>query len=280
VTVLRILQERSIPQRDLRRVNAVLETDPVATCLVASRIERFGLDHGALGGSLWTAGDPTTSLCFAGGNLMPLYGDAADIGYFAERARRSPRSSSSLVGRRELVLPLWEELRSSWGPPRAIRDRQPLMALDRPPTVPGHPGLHRPGVDRLDDYLAASIAMFTVEVGIDPCGSDGGAGYRRRVQNTILSGNAFAVFDEQGVAFKAEIGAMSARVGQIQGVWVRPDLRGHGLGGSGTAAVAEVILRTGRIASLYVNDFNIPARRAYERIGFRRVADFATVMLI
>jgi predicted GNAT family acetyltransferase len=32
------------------------------------------------------------------------------------------------------------------------------------------------------------------------------------------------------------------------------------------------------VVSLYVNEFNISARRAYERVGFRRVGTFATVL--
>jgi predicted GNAT family acetyltransferase len=36
---------------------------------------------------------------------------------------------------------------------------------------------------------------------------------------------------------------------------------------------------SGRTASLYVNSFNVPARRAYERVGFERVATFSTVLL-
>jgi predicted GNAT family acetyltransferase len=30
--------------------------------------------------------------------------------------------------------------------------------------------------------------------------------------------------------------------------------------------------------SLYVNDFNEPARRAYERVGFREVGTFMSVL--
>ena len=30
--------------------------------------------------------------------------------------------------------------------------------------------------------------------------------------------------------------------------------------------------------SLYVNGYNVPARRAYERVGFERVGTFATVL--
>ena len=62
-------------------------------------------------------------------------------------------------------------------------------------------------------------------------------------------------------------------------MWVNPELRGRGLGSAGTATVAAAILAGGRIASLYVNDFNTIARAAYARIGFRPVGTFATVLL-
>ena len=47
----------------------------------------------------------------------------------------------------------------------------------------------------------------------------------------------------------------------------------------GTATLAAVIVGTGRIASLYVNNFNTVARAAYDRIGFTEVGTFATVLL-
>jgi len=34
----------------------------------------------------------------------------------------------------------------------------------------------------------------------------------------------------------------------------------------------------GRVASLYVNAFNEPARMAYRRIGFTQVGSFATIL--
>ena len=33
------------------------------------------------------------------------------------------------------------------------------------------------------------------------------------------------------------------------------------------------------LVSLYVNDYNQAARRLYERLGFRQVGDFTTVLL-
>ncbi|MGL5851834.1 MAG: GNAT family N-acetyltransferase, partial [Phycicoccus sp.] len=31
--------------------------------------------------------------------------------------------------------------------------------------------------------------------------------------------------------------------------------------------------------TLYVNDFNLPARATYDRLGFRQVGEFSTVLL-
>jgi predicted GNAT family acetyltransferase len=127
--------------------------------------------------------------------------------------------------------------------------------------------------------MPAAVAMFTEEVGIDPRSGGGAASYRARVAELIAAGRAFARFEDGEVVFKAEIGALSRRVGQIQGVWVHPERRGLGLGTSGTAAVADRLVRGfGRVASLYVNDFNVAARTAYTKVGFRRFGSFSTVL--
>ena len=133
--------------------------------------------------------------------------------------------------------------------------------------------------DEIDAYLVAAIDMFIGEVGVDPRLGDGGRGYRRRLATLIATGRAWARFERGKVVFKAEVGAQSPTVSQIQGIWVHPEHRGHGLGSAGTAALAAVIVGTGRVASLYVNDFNAVARATYERVGFSQVGTFATVLL-
>jgi predicted GNAT family acetyltransferase len=108
---------------------------------------------------------------------------------------------------------------------------------------------------------------------------DGGAGYRARVAELIAGGRAFARFEGGDVVFKAEIGALSKSVGQIQGVWVHPDRRGSGIGTAGTASVVERLVKgMNRTASLYVNSYNAPARAAYQRLGFTQVGCYATVL--
>ncbi|WP_369797467.1 GNAT family N-acetyltransferase [Nocardia sp. CNY236] len=270
---------RQLTNQDLTQVLRVLDADPVASCMVAARLQESGVDDRYGQGELWTRGGPEESMCFSGANLVPLLGDQDALRGFADRAIRWPRRCSSVVGRRELALPLWEMLAAHWGPEREVRADQPLLALGRPPVVAPDPEVRRVRPDELDCYLPAAIAMFIAEVGVDPRASDGGRGYRRRMQSLIDSGRAWARFEDGEVVFKAEVGALSHRTGQIQGVWVHPAHRGKGRGTAGIAAIANAVVASGRTASLYVNDYNRIARRAYRTVGFRQIATFATVLV-
>jgi predicted GNAT family acetyltransferase len=284
--VLKHAGARLLDDRDVRSVRAVLASDPVMSCLVAARIESGGLDPWRLGGELWgfargseRAREGTLDgLCFSGANLVPLFGGPPAIRAFADRAACRARSCSSMVGPAEQVLSLWSQLCQSWGPAREERPNQPLMVLAERVLVPEDPLVRPVRPEELDRYLPAAVAMFTEEVGVDPRLPDGGAGYRARVAELIASGRAFARFEGDEVVFKAEIGAMSSTVGQIQGVWVHPDRRGQGLAAGATAAVVARLQRMGRVASLYVNAYNLPARAAYRRVGFTQVGCFATVL--
>jgi predicted GNAT family acetyltransferase len=129
-----------------------------------------------------------------------------------------------------------------------------------------------------DSYLAASVAMYREEVGSDPLADGSGAGYRSYCRWLIDLGRAFGIVEDGRVVFKADVGASFGRVAQIQGVWLDPDLRGRGLAAPAMAAVTEYVLADFGTASLYVNDFNVKAIRAYERVGFQTVGEFATIL--
>jgi uncharacterized protein len=278
--IFRLVGERRVSVvRDAAAVWRVFEDDPVGSCMVAARVADHGIDPNSIGGELWTLRGAEESLCFAGANLIPLRGTLPDLNAFADEAMSGTRRCSSLVGRADLVMPMWERLEAAWGPARDVRDRQPLLALSRHPNCEIDPGVRQVRPEELDAYLVAAVDMFIGEVGVDPRIGDGGRGYRRRVASLIAAGRAWARFEHGQVVFKAEVGSQSPGVGQIQGVWVHPEWRGLGLGTCGTATVAAVIVGSGRTASLYVNDFNTVARAAYARVGFADVGTFATVLL-
>lgn len=278
--ILRLVGERRVSVvRDASAVWRVLGENPVESCMVAARVADYGVEPNSIGGELWTRGGVDESLCFAGANLIPLRGNLIDLNAFADEAKSTARRCSSLVGRADLVLPMWQRLEPAWGPARDVRAAQPLMALSSHPNCTLDTEVRQVRPDELDAYLVAAVDMFIGEVGVDPRLGDGGRGYRRRVASLIAAGRAWARFEHGQVVFKAEVGSQSPSVGQIQGVWVHPELRGQGMGTAGTATLAAVIVGSGRIASLYVNDFNTVARAAYARIGFKEVGTFATILL-
>lgn len=283
--MLRLAGARLLDARDFPAISTALAVDPIGSCMVSARVEAAGVDPRRLGGELWASEHrplrPTRlgGLCFSGPNLIPLRGDGPALRAFADRALRQARVCSSLVGPATQVLGLWDELSLAWGPPREVREQQPLLAIDSAPQVTPDPLVRRVRPSELDAYLPAAIAMFIEEVGVDPRLGDGGASYRNRVAELIAGGRAFARFEDGQVVFKAEIGALSSTVGQIQGVWVHPRRRGEGLGSAGTAwVVSHLVEGMRRTASLYVNSYNAPALAAYRRVGFSKVGEFATVL--
>jgi uncharacterized protein len=259
-------------------VAKVLAAHPESSCLVAARFEQVGMDRAALGGQFWGIGGGRDGLAFDGANLVPLAGDVAAMRALAQATGRRERHCASILGPAELVLPLWENLADRWTTPREIRAAQPLLACTTALQVPPDPQVRLARSDELEPYYPAAVAMFTEEVGVDPRIPDGGAGYRSRVAGLLAARRAYARFEDGRVVFKAEIGALSRRVALIQGVWVAPDRRGEGIAARAVAAVVQQVTAMGRIPTLYVNDFNTPARAAYRRVGFRQIGTFASVL--
>jgi uncharacterized protein len=275
---------RVLDEADEPAVRRLLATDPVGACVLAGRIEVAGTAPRSLGAPLWGVGSGSAldAVCLAGANLIPFAAPGAEragAAAFADRARRAGRRCSTIVGPAAAVDPLWELLAPHWGPCRDHRPRQPLMAIEGPPAVPGEARVRPVRPAELEVLMPAAVAMFTEEVGVSPLRADGGMGYRARVAELIRAGQSLAWIEDGEVLFKAEIGAVSSAACQIQGVWVAPSQRGRGIGTAGTAAVVEYARAAiAPVVSLYVNDFNSPARAAYRRVGFREVGQYASVL--
>ncbi|MDD2818973.1 MAG: DUF4081 domain-containing protein [Candidatus Nanopelagicales bacterium] len=259
----------------------LLSRDPVAHCFVESRVQLGGVDPWKLGGEVlgYFRDDRLISALYSGANLIPIETTPEARSAFVDYLRPRMRRSSSMLGKADEVLDLWRMLEPAWGQARAVRHAQPLMAMSTDSRVPVDPEVRRIHIDELDAYLPASIDMFTEEIGVSPVGGGNSSGYRARVSDLIRAGRAFGRMREGEVEFKAEVGSVSPMVCQVQGVWVARHLRGQGLSIPGMAAVVELARATFTpTVSLYVNDFNTPARKSYISVGFEQVGTFATVL--
>ena len=271
---------RALTETDHDAALEVCARDPRANVFVASRIADGSLrsQPGALFGL--ADGPDLSALCWAAANLVPVECDRASVEAFAAQVRPWRRRCCSLFGPAATVLPMWQELRGPWGRPRAIRERQPLLALGSIDS--GLPRDERVRLARpaeVDLVLPAAAAMFTEEIGYPPfVGSS--ASYRHSVANLVTRGHTFVRVDDGEVVFKADVGSAALGVAQIQGVWLAPRLRGRGLAAPAMASVVDQVRATiAPTVTLYVNDFNVAARRTYARVGFAAVGTFATVLL-
>jgi predicted GNAT family acetyltransferase len=272
---------RQLGESDRATVERFLDQDPYGAAQVAERVTARGLSWWRAEGRILAYGARRhpESLCWSGAHLTPVLADSRAVAAYADLFAGEERVCSSIVGRSDAVLGLWDRLAPVWGPAREVRPDQPLLVADAPPPVPADPGVRLVRPDEVDLLFPAAVSMYTEEVGVSPVVDDDGRGYRSRVADLVRARRAYARIIDREVVFKAELAVVTRHTAQVQGVWVAPRWRGRGLASAAMAAVVRDALR--RVApsvSLYVNGFNEPARRVYARCGFRPVGTFATVL--
>jgi uncharacterized protein len=265
-------------------VEAMLELtarDPVVNVFADHRTRLTRLDPRWLGGEVWGwyEDGALVSACHSGANLVPVGATPSAAEVFAQRALATPRRCATIVGPAEQVEAMWSVLEPQWEGAREVRRRQPHLEISSAPRVTPDPAVRRTVASDLDVLYPSCVAMYTEEVGVSPELGGGASLYRARIAQLIAKGWSFARIEDGQVVFKAEVAAASPHACQVQGVYVDPARRGEGLAAGGMAAVVEMALGSiAPVVSLYVNEHNVAARRAYASVGFEQTAEFTTVM--
>lgn len=223
------------------------------------------------------------ALCWSGANVVPVATTDGSRRALARALRHGRSRCASILGPREETLGLWEHLKGHWGPRhRAVRSPQPLLVTRTPPSALGitvDERVRRARGDEVDLVLPAAEHMFTAEIGYPPYVGTA-RGYVQSLQLLIAKGHTWIAVDDGAVIFKADIGSQALGCAQVQGVWLAPHLRGRGLAVSLLGSVLEQIMAEDvDLVTLYVNDYNVPARATYEHLGMTDHGSFATVLL-
>jgi predicted GNAT family acetyltransferase len=272
---------RQLGESERPAVERILDRDPYAGAQIAERVAAHGLSWWRSDGRIYGYGSArrVESLIWSGAHLVPVCATPAAVTAFAEVLGAETRICSSIIGRSDAVLDLWGRLGGHWGPARDVRPNQPLLVADSDPPIAPDPAVRLVQSHEVDQLFPAAVAMYTEEVGVSPLVDDGGRGYRRRIAELVREKRAYARFAGDRVIFKAELAIVTRRTAQVQGVWVDPEFRGLGMAAAAMAAVTrDALHRVSPTVSLYVNDYNTPARRVYARCGFASAGTFATVL--
>ncbi|PIE21578.1 MAG: GNAT family N-acetyltransferase [Arachnia propionica] len=252
---------------------------PVENLFAAAKITAHGFERRQVGVVHGFERDgELRAVCLQSGSIFLSSRDAGAIEAFAIALGRR-RHATSLFGTAPDTLRLYESLAArwpdSWAKVSNIRERQPLLLLDRLPTVAHDSRVRvlRPG--DFTSYLEACVHMYTEEIGSSPYRY--GPGYESVVTARLKQREAYGIVENGRVIFKADLGSGVGDHVQVQGVWVHPDYRGQRLAVPAMAGMLQQVMQTRRHVSLYVNDFNIAAIRTYQRLGFRAVGSLSTV---
>jgi uncharacterized protein len=275
------LSVRTLDGPDTAALRMLAQQDPVTNVFILAHLRAAGTAAPTSGGAgvIGVFDDGVlVGACWAGANLVPVQLDPELAGVVAEVANTSGRRYASAFGPAEAVLALHAALVELGHRAHEVRAEQPLMTIEGPPSIKPNPGLELGSLADFDRILPARAAMFEEEVGYSPF-LGGREFYSRRVEGLIRQGHSLVHLNNgREVVFKAELGAVTSEVTQVQGVWMNPLYRGQGLSAGYMAAVVEQARKVAPITSLYVNGFNLRARATYERVGFRQVGTFATVL--
>lgn len=270
---------RLLGPSDRAEVEALLAERPVENLFLAAKVGLFGVDRRRLGKLHGFERDgKLTAVCLNAGTIFPAGADPDAIPAFVE-AIGGTRRASSILGSSMAALGLFvglsERWPSAWGSYANVRRKQPLMVRDGAPDCDADPRVRPLTMKDFDSYLEASVHMYTEEIGSSPYKY--GPGYESFVADRIKNRDAWGIVENSTVIFKGDLGPKFRDHAQLQGVWVHPDHRGNGLSVPGLAGMLKDVVRIHKTVSLYVNDFNTPAIRSYEHLGFEHVGALSTV---
>ena len=206
-----------------------------------------------------------------------IAGDREATATFADLAR-SMRGERMIVGRRDTVRDYWESVRAWHVAPRRIRDRQPVMVVERAylTRYKQDVTVRRARLDEWASIADTSAQMIQQELEYDP--RQTWPQFSGNVRSMIERGLWWVGESLGRLCFFCNVGPWSAQTAQLQGIWTPPEMRGKGLATAAMSAICDHLLTTSPSLSLYVNDFNTPAIELYRRIGFKTVSEFQTLL--
>lgn len=181
-----------------------------------------------------------------------------------------------VIGPREAVAALREHFPGPGHHVRLERD-QVYLAIDAT-TLERQPPMPELRTAQREDYAflyQAGADLRAEELLEDPRELDPVA-YARRVEEECRDGWTWIVRDDQGLAFRAGISAITAQTAQISGVYVPPARRGQGIARRALGELCARLLRRAPNVCLFVNLVNAPALAVYRRLGFRERCPWAS----
>jgi uncharacterized protein len=185
---------------------------------------------------------------------------------FAEIARRES-AKHLLMAERQVGEEFWKYYAENDARPRLVC---PIVFL-RAPIVrnggPRDPGLRVATPDDLDHLMDVHAQMVRETSNINPLQKDPN-GFRERYLRRIEKKRVWVLFREEKLIFKADVMAESPDATYIEGVYVRPDERGKGIGRQCMSALGKALQDRTKAIYLFVENRQTRSISFYLNLGF------------
>lgn len=197
--------------------------------------------------------------------LFEAFSDRA-IQAFAALARRES-SPHLLMGEHSAVERFWRYYASNDESPRLVC---PVAFLQRRKPFEERAevgGLRLATGEDLEHVVRAQAAMAFETSGIDPLKKDP-LGFRQRYLRRIDKKRVWVVIENGRLIFKTDVIADTPQASYIEGVYVRPEERGKGLGRRYMTALGRILLERTNAIYLFVENKDTRTKSFYSNLGF------------
>jgi predicted GNAT family acetyltransferase len=260
---------------------AFLAHRPVHTVYMASLIRDNGvmsaLNRGTFYGCRDEAGRLVGVALIGHATLVEVRCDAA-LEAFA-RLARGCTTSYLIRGEQDVIDEFWKLYSTEDGTcPRRVC-REMLYELRTPvATRETVIELRQATLADIEQVMRINAAMAIDESGTNPMERDP-VGFRIRTARRIEQGRVWVWRDEAGIVFKTDVLAETPEAVYLEGVHVRADRRGKGLGLRCMAQLGRELLRRADAICLVVNEQSETAQAFYRKSGYRFRGYYDTIYL-
>jgi GNAT superfamily N-acetyltransferase len=271
------LEARRLKRGEERGVCDFLNRQPLRNVVMLSAVGDHGLEDRSHHGSFYGCfrQDQLIGVALIGRHVM-LSGGAESVVVFANVARLCHEPELRMVLGEEETVAGFCQIFTQAPCRQAVRQVQPqaLYALTQVGgTARKIEGLRRAQLAEQEEVVQVHARDWREQIGTDPLAQDP-AGFRQRMRARIERGRVWIVRDESGIAFKTDIVAESDEAIYLEGIWVRPDLRGFGLGRDILKSLCRQLLRQHYAVCLFADADNRRVATFYQKVGFQAIGTY------
>jgi predicted GNAT family acetyltransferase len=139
-------------------------------------------------------------------------------------------------------------------------------------------GLRRATAEEVDLVVPVHAQMAFEETGVNPLKVDA-TGFRRRCARRIEQGRVWVCVEDHRLIFKADVVSDLAEVNYLEGIYVRPEDRGKGLGSHCMRQLTNVLLTRTKSVCLMIKEEKSAAQTCYLKAGYKLREYYETVFL-